>query len=70
MFFVYRFLKSNSNNFYLNYLKDNKNNNINCSLGVFNTIYDINCTLVGQTSANIQGAKANITEIIGNNKAA
>ena len=60
-------LKSNSNNFYLNYLKDNKNNNINCSLGVLNTIYEINCTLVGQTSANIQGATANITEIIGNN---
>ena len=60
-------LKSNSNNFYLNYLKDNKNNNINCSLGVLNTIYEIDCTLVGQTNANIQGATANITEIIGNN---
>ena len=61
-------LKTDSNSFYLSYLKDNKNNNINCSLGVLNTIYDINCTLVGQTSANIQGATANITEIIGNNK--
>ena len=59
--------KTSNNYFNLDYLKDNKENNINCSLGVQNTIYDINCTLIGQTSVNFQGATANITEIIGTN---
>ena len=56
-------LASNSNNFHLT---DTLGNNLNCSLAVNDTKYNMNCNLGRLTYSNLLYATANITNIIAN----